>query len=361
MTPLFSYYHRALIRIIRSAEWKSISKKEKQKLGLVTDDDGEFWMSWEDFTLQFTDLSIVHLINTSLFSFSKTWRESSLQGRWQRPELAGGCLNHPNTFLANPQIRFDLPGKEEEEVVVQLSQKEDTELTRVERDKLVIGFHLIKVESNREYRLHQRQPGNDCGTSDFIRSRHVFLRCSLPPGRYLIVPSTFEPGQEGKFLLRIFSSRINKVDPLVLEQPPSPCLLFCGLGSLHCLVTRLTIIGAASLEKQDLVGSADPYVKVRCEGQNWSSRAVKNSLHPDWDFSVVCFRKKPGKAIKIEVWNSNLVRDQLMGVCSVEGRDEGREERQVELCKKGKGEEGQQKVPGTISLVIETSKDLASF
>ena len=64
--------------------------------------------------------------------------------------MAGGCLNHPNTFLANPQIRFDVPGKEEEEVVVQLSQKEDTELTRVERDKLVIGFHLMRVESNRE-------------------------------------------------------------------------------------------------------------------------------------------------------------------------------------------------------------------
>ena len=32
-------------------------------------------MSWDDFVDQFTDLSINHLINTSLFSFSKTWKE----------------------------------------------------------------------------------------------------------------------------------------------------------------------------------------------------------------------------------------------------------------------------------------------
>jgi hypothetical protein len=32
-------------------------------------------MSWEDFCEQFTDLSINHLINTSVFSFSKTWKE----------------------------------------------------------------------------------------------------------------------------------------------------------------------------------------------------------------------------------------------------------------------------------------------
>ena len=316
-------------------------------------------MSWDDFVFQFTDLSIVHLVNTSLFSFSKTWRELSLQGRWRRPEMAGGCLNHPETFLNNPQICFDLAGKEEEEVVVQLTQREDIELTRVERDKLVIGLQLIKVESNREYRLHKRDPSNDCGTSDFIRSRHVFLRRSLPPGRYLIVPSTFEPGQEGSFLLRIFSSRINRVESLVLDQPPSPCLLFCGLGSLPTIVTRVTVKGAASLEKQDLVGSADPYVKVTCEGRRWSSRPVKNCLHPDWDFSVVCFRKKPSKPIKVEVWNSNLVRDQLMGSCSIEGRAEGRQELRLELSRKSGGEE--EKVPGTISLVIETSKDLTSF
>ena len=29
--------------VSRSLEWRSISSKEKEKLGLVTEDDGEFW------------------------------------------------------------------------------------------------------------------------------------------------------------------------------------------------------------------------------------------------------------------------------------------------------------------------------
>jgi hypothetical protein len=100
----------------RSPEWKAISEKEKQKLGLATEGDGGFWLAWDDFVLQFTDLSICHLINTSLFSFSKTWREESVEGSWQRPGRAGGCPNHPASVLANPQFRFDIPGRGPEEV-----------------------------------------------------------------------------------------------------------------------------------------------------------------------------------------------------------------------------------------------------
>ena len=232
-----------------------MSEKEKQKLGLATEDDGEFWMAWDDFVMQFTDISINHLINTSLFSFSKTWKEVSIQGNWTRPDRAGGCLNHPASFLSNPQYRFDLPGREDEEVVLQLSQWDDPGLlTRVERDKLVIGFHLLQVEANREYRLHRRVSDSDSGTSDYIRSRHVFLRRKLRPGRYVLIPTSFDPGKEGRFLLRLFSSKVSGLLPLLLDKPPSPCLLTCGLGSFPCLVSRLTVQAARGLEKKDLVG-----------------------------------------------------------------------------------------------------------
>lgn len=81
-------------------------------------------MPFEDFVLQFTDVSLTHLINTSLFSFSKTWRESKMTSSWSRTGgRAGGCLNHPATFLDNPQLRFDL--SKNEEVIIQLSQMED--------------------------------------------------------------------------------------------------------------------------------------------------------------------------------------------------------------------------------------------
>lgn len=40
----------------------------------------------------------------------------------------------------------------------------------------------------------------------------VSCRFKLPPGHYLIVPSTFEPNEEGEFLIRVFSEQKNTME-----------------------------------------------------------------------------------------------------------------------------------------------------
>ena len=82
-------------------------------------------MPFDDFLTHFSELSICRLINTSLFSLSKTWKEAQFFGSWKATSAsaldngneegalpksdlrnrAGGCLNHPETFLHNPQYR----------------------------------------------------------------------------------------------------------------------------------------------------------------------------------------------------------------------------------------------------------------
>jgi len=292
----------------RSVEWRSINSKEKEKLGLVTEDDGEFWMPWDDFVVQFTDLSINHLINTSLFSFSKTWKEFVSLSAWTRPDRAGGCLNHPATFLDNPQYMFDINSKEDEEIIIQLSQMDDGSNVLIkDKLKLVIGFHLLKVESNREYRLHKRIPGSDRGSSDYIRSRHVFLRKTLSPGRYFVFPTTFDPGQDANFLLRLFSDKSSDLCPVLLDEPKDPWCIGCGCGSRPQVVTRVTVLAATALQKQQVIGQADPYVYIKCEGDTGRSGIVKNCLDPKWDFSVLFYRKKPEKPIKIQVRVSSKI------------------------------------------------------
>jgi len=355
-----------------SLEWRSISSKEKEKLGLVTEDDGEFWMPWDDFVIQFTDLSINHIINTSLFSFSKTWKEYVSLSAWARPDRAGGCLNHPTTFLNNPQYRFDINTKEEEEeVIVQLSQMDDgSNVLLKDKLKLVIGFHLLKVESNREFRLHKIIPGSDCGSSDYIRSRHIFLRKTLSPGRYFIIPTTFDPGQDANFLLRLFSDKSSDLSPVLLDEPKDPCCLGCGCGSRPQVVTRVTVLSATGLQKQNVIGQADPYVYITCEGFKGRSATVKNSLDPKWDFSVIFYRKKPEKPIKVQIWNSNLVVDQFMGQCVVDakersdpdnpfGDEAARVERTLDLYNKGNKKD--ERMSGSIKILIETYKDLTAL
>ncbi len=69
-------------------------------------------MPFEDFLHQFSDFSICRIVNTSIFSLSKTWHENRHFGRWQpgpgRLDRAGGCLNNPDKVLNNPQLRYFL-------------------------------------------------------------------------------------------------------------------------------------------------------------------------------------------------------------------------------------------------------------
>jgi calpain len=46
----------------------------------------------------------------------------------------------------------------------------------------------------------------------FINLRGVSCRFKLPPGVYCIVPSTFEPNEEGEFILRVFSEHRNNME-----------------------------------------------------------------------------------------------------------------------------------------------------
>lgn len=67
-------------------------------------------MPFENFCTYFTDLSICRLVNTSWFSFNKTWNEAFFNGKWiagskgTETDRAGGCYNNKDTFLQNPQV-----------------------------------------------------------------------------------------------------------------------------------------------------------------------------------------------------------------------------------------------------------------
>ncbi|XP_026939279.1 calpain-5 isoform X1 [Sagmatias obliquidens] len=191
-----------------SEEWQKVSKSEREKLGVTVQDDGEFWMTFEDVCRYFTDIIKCRLINTSYLSIHKTWEEARLCGAWTRHEdplhnRSGGCINHKDTFFQNPQYIFDVK-KPEDEVLICIQQRPKQSTRRDGKgENLAIGFDIYKVEENRQYRMHSLQ--HRTASSIYINSRSVFLRTEQPEGRYVIIPTTFEPGHTGEFLLRVFT------------------------------------------------------------------------------------------------------------------------------------------------------------
>ncbi|NXJ67393.1 CAN14 protein, partial [Rostratula benghalensis] len=200
-----------------SYKWELLSPKEKILLRKKKE-DGEFWMSLQDFKIHFVDLMICKLTPDLMSQEDgKKWMYSLKTGRWVKGSTARGSLGFCNgTFWMNPQYWLNvLPVEDSKKslgscnVVISLMQKHSSK-HRNRAPHLCIGFLLYKQyqESNRKLPpsfFTQHQPVNKHQV--FLHEREVTHDFHLEPGVYVIVPSTLEPQQESEFILRVFSRK----------------------------------------------------------------------------------------------------------------------------------------------------------
>ncbi|XP_063803907.1 calpain-3 isoform X5 [Pseudophryne corroboree] len=203
-----------------SKEWTVIEKSEKSRLQHQIKEDGEFWMSFDDFMKNFTKLEICNLTADALESDQlQTWTVSVNEGRWVRGCSAGGCRNFPDTYWTNPQYRLKLLEEDDDpddnEVVcsflVALMQKNRRKDRKAGANLFTIGFAIYEMHGNKQHLQKDfflyNASKDKC--KSYINMREVSQRFRLPPSEYVIIPSTYEPHQEGEFILRVFSEKRN--------------------------------------------------------------------------------------------------------------------------------------------------------
>uniref|UniRef100_A0A3P9NHW4 Calpain-2 catalytic subunit n=1 Tax=Poecilia reticulata TaxID=8081 RepID=A0A3P9NHW4_POERE len=202
-----------------SHEWRSVSSEDRERL-TNRSEDGEFWMSFSDFLREYSQLEICNLTPDSLTDDEyQKWAETEFEETWRRGVSAGGCRNYPDTFWTNPQFVIKLdevdddPNDGEEEgctVIVGLMQKNKRHRRKVGEDMETIGFAIYdysgktQVHLKKDFFLYNRAAAR---SETFINLRELCNRFCLPPGEYLIVPSTFEPNKNGDFYVRVFSEK----------------------------------------------------------------------------------------------------------------------------------------------------------
>ncbi|RHZ63138.1 hypothetical protein Glove_332g23 [Diversispora epigaea] len=197
----------------KSPEWNLVDNIKRNKLIVQ---DGDFWMSFHDFITSFNSLVICRHLNTSLFSRGKRWHGTIFYGEWSiENETAGGCINNNSTFYQNPQylIRINKPATD---LVISLMQSDHRSEIGVEY--ITIGFICLKVEENRKYRIH-KSTYEIVGRVTYINSREVTKRITLNEGQYILIPSTYNLGDEGEYFLRIFSSKEININLLKKDAP----------------------------------------------------------------------------------------------------------------------------------------------
>ncbi|XP_061036421.1 calpain-3 isoform X9 [Eubalaena glacialis] len=205
-------------------DWSFVGKNEKARLQHQVTEDGEFWMSYDDFIYHFTKLEICNLTADALESDKlQTWTVSVNEGRWVRGCSAGGCRNFPDTFWTNPQYRLKLLEEDDDpddsEVIcsflVALMQKNRRKDRKLGANLFTIGFAIYEVPKEMHGNKQHLQKdfflynASKARSKTYINMREVSERFRLPPSEYVIVPSTYEPHQEGEFILRVFSEKRN--------------------------------------------------------------------------------------------------------------------------------------------------------
>ncbi|KAK9510521.1 hypothetical protein O3M35_005286 [Rhynocoris fuscipes] len=213
----------------KSQEWRFIPQSKKEEIGLTFENDGEFWMSYRDFAKYFTRLEICNLNPDSLTEeeygddSKKHWEMSIFEGEWVRGITAGGCRNHLETFWHNPQYIIELtdPDEDDEEnkctIIIALMQKNRRAQRKMGAECLTIGFAVYHLEEPEklpkplDLNFFKYTP-SVAKSPTFINLREVSCRFKLPPGVYCIVPSTFDPNEEGEFLLRVFTEKRSRME-----------------------------------------------------------------------------------------------------------------------------------------------------
>ncbi|XP_021495080.2 calpain-3 isoform X3 [Meriones unguiculatus] len=205
-------------------DWSFVDKEEKARLQHQVTEDGEFWMSYDDFVYHFTKLEICNLTADALESDKlQTWTVSVNEGRWVRGCSAGGCRNFPDTFWTNPQYRLKLLEEDDDpddsEVIcsflVALMQKNRRKDRKLGANLFTIGFAIYEVPKEMHGNKQHLQKdfflynASKARSRTYTNMREVSQRFRLPPSEYVIVPSTYEPHQEGEFILRVFSEKRN--------------------------------------------------------------------------------------------------------------------------------------------------------
>ncbi|XP_078517221.1 calpain-1 catalytic subunit-like isoform X1 [Lissotriton helveticus] len=201
----------------KSSLWSLLDPAQRTQLQ-VEAEDGEFWMQMEDFLCYFDTLELCNLTPDSLSNpTDDRWNVNIFHGRWVRGYNAGGCRNHKVTFWTNPQFHVDLlevDGDKEPgcTMLVSLTQRDRRQEKRQGMQYISIGFEIFQIPPGQTLqditdrkRIISSLPS--VTMSQYVNLRDVTLRCTLKPGCYLIIPSTFEAMAEAKFTLRIFTEK----------------------------------------------------------------------------------------------------------------------------------------------------------
>ncbi|KTF77217.1 hypothetical protein cypCar_00039660 [Cyprinus carpio] len=192
----------------KSPLWNTVSNEDHKQL--LVNENGEFWMSMNDFLRTFDNMDICCICPDFLEGKSAChWISKYHHGSWISGSTDGGGISYADSFCKNPQFwlkvnEFDKACEQgQNNVLVTLIQKPDKRHRRHSAHH-GIGFYVFAMRSEGKLGSSFFLGRKPVVTSEpFQRARQVMKFFRLEPGEYLIIPSTYQPKTKGEFILSI--------------------------------------------------------------------------------------------------------------------------------------------------------------
>jgi len=185
------------------------------------DDDGVFWMLFDDFIRYFNTIYVCIM-------FPSSWTEEFVKGRWTQ-EASGGHPRHPNSWWLNPTYRLTVYAKTQ--LFISLAQKDmrmygnqQGENSRRSWNSYdhAVGFMVARESAvSRCKRTHgdAKLKGSDIVAKGypFKKDRDVSV-VSFPVvlepqgGPYVLIPMTYDPGADLKYYCTVRSNKHIKLE-----------------------------------------------------------------------------------------------------------------------------------------------------
>ena len=165
--------------------------------------DGEFWMSFDDFFKKYDRLSFVHV---NLNAFTEQQGASADYSSWDLKQVFN-TFSKKSDKWSYPQHVLNLNESSEasRSVIIALMTTNYIEKRQKEEKNAPIGFQLYKV-SNKKAKLKRKYGSDELElvgkTGPFLSEREVTKRFNVDPAVYVIIPMT-NAKNETPYLLRI--------------------------------------------------------------------------------------------------------------------------------------------------------------
>jgi hypothetical protein len=170
--------------------------KDKNRVGHKIEDDGSFFISYEDFCKYYTSIEVCRVF------FPEHYMKQVFSGEFSKQLNTSGSYAEP---IQCPQYYLECKGNSKQYVCISLIQSDRRMVKNNKSSTICIGIRVWKANDNSPVKNYTNFLK---GVPLFDWSREVVLELDLEPGKYIIIPCVHQVGMESPFWIRVFSDNL---------------------------------------------------------------------------------------------------------------------------------------------------------